>query len=433
MRFKRAFSMTLVTQGVIFMLSLANGILLTRAIGANGRGVYSLVLASVTILSLFAGAGLNYSNTFFTGKDRGSVVTILSNSTIFWAAGAILLCLIYTVLPKSITDVVFNGVEEKHVKIVIALTVLTIASSYLTSINLGMQAFKHYNLFPLVQTIVFVLLNLLLLYVYNFGVTGAIYALCISLVISVSGNAIYTFRGIESFRFSPRWAQFWDSLKVGGRALTASLLGTLLIRSDIFLVNHFLGIKVAGIYSVAVFMAELIIKVPAIAGNVLFPKISKGVDQATINLTLRIARLSGLLSIIISVGVLIVGGYLLRLAFGNEFNDAYVPMVMLLPGVIALSFNVVLANYYAGMGYPFISILAQFVALITNIALNLFMIPHYGIIGAAISSSVAYIVMFLMIALDFSRRNSVPLTRIIINISGDLSILRNAWSARSIR
>jgi O-antigen/teichoic acid export membrane protein len=60
------------------------------------------------------------------------------------------------------------------------------------------------------------------------------------------------------------------------------------------------------------------------------------------------------------------------------------------PGIVALGHSKILANYVAGRGRPDINAVRGVMALAINVVANLFLIPRYGIIGAAAATSISY-------------------------------------------
>ena len=68
------------------------------------------------------------------------------------------------------------------------------------------------------------------------------------------------------------------------------------------------------------------------------------------------------------------------------FGPAMVPLLVLLPGVVALSGANVVGSYLRGIGRPGMPSLVSLVALAVNIVANLVLIPRFGIVGAAAAS-----------------------------------------------
>ena len=63
-------------------------------------------------------------------------------------------------------------------------------------------------------------------------------------------------------------------LAFGFRSYVACALAFLIIRSDMLLVNYFLGTAQAGVYAVAVNITDLLLVFPTAVGTMLFPRIS---------------------------------------------------------------------------------------------------------------------------------------------------------------
>jgi O-antigen/teichoic acid export membrane protein len=106
----------------------------------------------------------------------------------------------------------------------------------------------------------------------------------------------------------------------------------------------------------------------------------------------------------------LVGQPLLILLFGPRFAGSFVPCLLVLLGCSALCFSGPLAGTVAGAGaYPRSIIVAQGVALLVNVGVNIVLIPRYGATGAAAASTVAYIVSAAILARAFAARFSVPM------------------------
>ncbi|MFA5722163.1 MAG: polysaccharide biosynthesis C-terminal domain-containing protein, partial [Candidatus Paceibacterota bacterium] len=67
---------------------------------------------------------------------------------------------------------------------------------------------------------------------------------------------------------------------------------------------------------------------------------------------------------------------------------------LLLPGLIFLSTATVLSQYFLSTKYPFKLTICWFLATILNIVLNFIYIPQYGMIAAALSSTITYFLVF---------------------------------------
>lgn len=430
MLFRKAFSITLMTQFLIFMLGILNTILVVRAIGAQGRGIYSILLTSVSVLSVLSSGGIIWSNTYWVGKERENIRYILSNGlyqTIFVFFILLFLTLIST---ENVLRIVFEGISRGFIFFSIILVFFELGILHINSIFLGLQDFKIYNLLSIGRLALFLPLNLLLLYGLRMNVEGVIYSWMISAAITLGVGLITLMKKFNIRHFKVNLSQFFKSLKIGSRALSVNILGQLLLRSDLFLINWYLGLKEVGYYSVGVAVAELVLKIPSIAGNILFTKVASNDSYQSIDLVMRITRLMGAPLILGTLILIFNGKSILSIAFGEEFISAYIPMIWIVFGILALSYHVILDNYFAGRGYPAITVWAPGLTLIMNIGLNLLLIPKYGISGAAMSSCLAYIFLTAIKLFSFRRGNKVSYPEFFIPNRQDIAVLKAALSFR---
>ena len=99
-----------------------------------------------------------------------------------------------------------------------------------------------------------------------------------------------------------------------------------------------------------------------------------------------------------------------------------------MPGVIIFSIGRVLANDFIGRGYPEINTYIAMLIAFTNLILNLWLIPLYGIKGAAIATSISYSFDVIIKSIVFSRKNSVPYSEFIVMKLSDFELYKNKVS-----
>ncbi|GAG40288.1 unnamed protein product, partial [marine sediment metagenome] len=195
-------------------------------------------------------------------------------------------------------------------------------------------------------------------------------------------------------------------------------------RADMYLIGYFLGTTSVGYYSIAVLVAELVFLAPQVAGQLIFPKAAAQEKDSHL-LAARVNRISIVYSLVLVLGVVAVGKYIIVFLFGPDFIKSFYPMLFLLPGIIAINSGSTLGYYLGGReGYPPILIVAIFSALVTNIFLNLVLIPKFGIVGAAISSSIAYMIYILVYCIYFKRQTGLVFKDFLIPKWQDLVYLR---------
>lgn len=174
---------------------------------------------------------------------------------------------------------------------------------------------------------------------------------------------------------------------------------------DIFLVNLLVGPAGAGLYSIAVRMVEQLWIISQAVSTVLFPRLSMmvGDDAARRALTPVVARFV-IWSTLLAAGILAaLAAPLIETLFGPEFRRATPALIVLLPGIVALSCGRILANDFAARGLVGVNLALVTGILAVNLIGNLLLIPTYGIIGAAFATMIAY-VLDLIIRLTLQNR-----------------------------
>lgn len=320
MLFRKAFSITLITQSLTFILGILNTILIVRAIGPQGRGTYSILLTTVSILSVLSSGGVIWSNTYWVGKGSGNVKYILSNGLFQAIFVLFILLFLSSISPEKTLRIVFEGIPPGLIYLSIILVFFELEILHVNSIFLGLQNFGIYNLLLIGRAALFTPLNLLFLYGLKMNVEGVVYSWMISAgIISVIG-LVRLMKILRIRNLIMNLRQFIKSLKIGIRALVVNILGQLILRSDLFIINWYLGLKEVGYYSVGVVVAELFLKVPGIAGTILFPKVAAD-SVGNINLVTMITRLMGI-PLVLGVLIFILGGkqFFLSLSERNLFQ-----------------------------------------------------------------------------------------------------------------
>src|SRR5262249_37788878 len=98
----------------------------------------------------------------------------------------------------------------------------------------------------------------------------------------------------------------------------------------------------------------------------------------------------------------------------HRYADSIAPMLVLLPGIVMMSLYLILTRLYTSRHRQEINIFAATVALAINISLNLFLIPRFGIVGAASASGVSYSVAATILLLVFRRESGTPVGRTVL-------------------
>jgi O-antigen/teichoic acid export membrane protein len=157
-----------------------------------------------------------------------------------------------------------------------------------------------------------------------------------------------------------------------------------------FFINYFVGSGSVGIYSVSVGLAEILWYFPNAVGFVIFPKATATKPEVMSAFTPKVFLITLGVTALGAIGLMALGKTFIQLIYSFAFIDAYIPMLVLLPGVILLGGAKVLTNEIAGRGYPQYNSINAGIALILTVIFDLILIPRLGMLGAALASSISY-------------------------------------------
>jgi len=415
------------SQILTFALGFAASIILARVLGPEGKGIYALIVLIPALMLKLGSLGIEAANVYFTGSKRYEIKDIVSNSL---SSGILLSSiLIFLFLGVFHLDIFQNYLASNQINpfylwIVVLTVPFSLLSGFLVSIFLGKEKITIYNKINIFNSTFQLILLTVFLAILKKGVLGAV----ISYVLGIIGLALVVIILIAkltkiTFFFNRRLLK--DSTKYGLKAYFGNLTQFLNYRLDMLLVAAFLTPASVGFYSISVGIAERLWMLPGAIATVLFPRISSLKDKEANNLTPRIARHTFLIIFVLALILALIARSLIKILFGSVFLPSVMPLMILLPGIIALGGCKILTADLAGRGKPQFGTYAAFVSLAVNIPLNLWLIPKWGISGAAFASSVAYITASLIVMAAFVKISNTSWFTILLFNKNDFQDYKN--------
>jgi len=230
------------------------------------------------------------------------------------------------------------------------------------------------------------------LYVLGLGVAGAIAA---QLVIAgvISAALIFFLSRNSKLSWRIHGAALRDGVRYGLKILASNLMNFFNLYLNYYLLNMFLGVREVGHYAVAIALVQPVLMIPTAIQYVLFPRVSASTISQAGRLMSRLLRQSVLLMAGICLVLLVSSAWLVSWFYGPEYAASILTLQLLIPGSFMASISSVLSAYNCGRGRPDIDIYATGVALGLTVALGFWLVPRYGLVGAAVTSSTAFCAM----------------------------------------
>jgi O-antigen/teichoic acid export membrane protein len=376
--------------------------ILTKTLGADAYGIWSVIMVTISLLSPLALLGLTSAMIRFLAaeKDKRKIQEGFYSviSVVFFAG--LILSLVVFLLADSFAITILKDTSAapliKIASVVILLQALDLASLEFFRAFGRMKKYSGLMLLQTVAEVGFVAYFVLV----GFGLFGAVVSLVISRGIVLLIGASYIFKEI-GFRL-PKFYGLGNYLKFGLPLVPATLLGWITSSSDRYLIGFFSSLQMVGIYSAAYNIGAIIGFFGAPLQIILFPTISKlyeeGKDQEMKTYLAYSLKYFLLFAIPAIFGLSVLSRQLLLIMTRPEFvaqGAAILPIVAVGTLFFGLYGCIFIFILIVAKRTRLIFVLVSFSAMI-NLFLNILFIPVYGIIAAAITTLIAYFILFSM-------------------------------------
>jgi O-antigen/teichoic acid export membrane protein len=397
-RLRTDVALMLGAKGAAMVLNILATVIVARALGVGGRGAFAVAFSLTMLLVQFGTFGMVTANPYFVARDPEARARVVANTlwlaAVLGALGVAAGALIRVAIP-SLTQ----GLSWAELLVAVAGVPAALAASFLQSVLLGEGRTIAMNGLEVALGLLSTAVMAAALLVLDWGVLGAIAVSTGSYVASALAFGVAVVWG-RSARWRPDVQLAREMVGYGFRIYVATLVGFLVIRIDLLLVNGFLGEHEAGLYSVVAALAQGMYVIPAVVGVNLFPRVARGgPDEMSAGVFRSFFLIYGALCLV----TVPLAPVAIRVLFGAEFDDAVELYWWLVPGIFSLGMLTVLSHHFAGRGFPLEAMLVWFVGLGVNLALNLTLLDEHGTWIASMASSVAYTVLLVLHVRMFAR------------------------------
>lgn len=368
-------------------------IVIARVLGPGGQGKYSLAILLPLLLANFLNFGLGPSSVYYLGKRQVDIHTLVKTNVVVGLVISLAGIALGSGIIYFFSESLFGGVPKIYLYLMLFVLPFMLLKLYFQAVFQGLEDFRSYNTIIVSgQALTFVLVLLFLLLLQR-GLFFALLAnaagqmLTVFLAVYVLyRNRAFSFR---SGKFSRKY--FKKAFAYGIKSHLSNIMAFLNYRADVFLISFFLFPQAVGLYMVAVNFCERLWLIPQSIALVLFPRISSLEEELDKNrVTSIVSRNVFTLAILCGVILFIFADMIITLFFGPEYSESAEVLKILLPGIVLTSVGKILSNDLAARGKPEINMYTAIFVVTTNIVLNLWFIPLYGIKGAALATTVAY-------------------------------------------
>lgn len=171
-----------------------------------------------------------------------------------------------------------------------------------------------------------------------------------------------------------------------------------------WLIEKFKGTAVLGVYTVANQLAEGSWLVPKSLSLVLYSKISNLRHQEVQRqLTLTFLKLSMASAMAVVLVLLVLPPSLFQWIFGPDIKGISPLILLLAPGILGMAASQAYSHFFSGTARNIHNVVGSGLGLVATIVAGLWLIPEYGLPGAAITATSAYALNALYQTVAFMR------------------------------
>ncbi len=414
MNLQRNILTTLTARVILLGLALASAVLLARLLGPEGRGLFALALLLPEWSKNLGLLGFEQANAVYAGLEPGR------RRALVWQSGAIAAVVggIFAVGGVCFLALGAPGLPALRQApmwlflLPLAVVPVGLVIEYWFAILRGMNRILLLNVVEVATKAASVLLIVVFLVGFQVGVAGAVFAD----VLACLGTA--TLVGVLLRRVG-----VWGRPSVDGalwRRTAAFALpaygGTAAAyvnyRAGEFIIAALLAPTELGFYVIAVSLAERLWVVTGAVGNALLPHLTNSPRRDPM-LPAVIARHVMLWTGAGCLVMFVLADVIIEVLFSPAFAPTAAPLRWLLPGIFTLSIGKVLVAELLAREKPSYASWATAIATVVNVAGTLTLVPRLGIAGAAISSSIAYSVLSVIVTWCYLRETGVAWSRLV--------------------
>jgi len=439
---RRGFAVSLLSQVLTLGIGMTNGMLTARVLGVEGRGQLAAIQNPTFFVGYILLFGVPSAVAYFTARARAEARAIFATS---WALTSLLaipvLTVAWLVLPWAMKGDAAPLLPAGRFFLLYGLPQL---------VNLlglaSLQGLGQFGLLAAFRLIPFTLSLVAMLVAYAIGRAEAAFVTRLVLLFSLVTAAATVWAVARSSR-GPWRVEKSRMPEVFRYALPGALMvpvGSLNMQLDQLLMASLFPSRELGLYAISVSWSSLSSPAFSALATVIFPNLaateSAEVHRRTVIKTFRLSFILG--ALIVTCHVLATPIFI-PLFFGRAFAPAIAAAMVLAAANICLSIAGLSGEVLRGLGRPRGPLYAHVFALPITAGMLYLLLPRLGILGAALASLVAYLVVlsinlsFIFGAVHLRVRDLVPraadVREIVAHLAALLQRLRNATRGSSPR
>ena len=425
-------NVVMVTYVVDGALAFATGIILARVLGPEGRGAYGLFVVSAAFGQLLLGLGVGNAAIYYLNKGELAMCDIVSAAHVIVVfALTVTAVIVAAFAPWAGGEIFRSGISPW---LLIPAVPVLLHWNLMRMILQGQSRFVALGVTTVSQQALLVTVVALLASTGDPTPTRAAWCLVgATSVAALLGLALVGVRHLDMSRvIRPRLETLKKLARFGVQGEAGNILQLLNYRLDQYILGAVVGLSGVGIYAVGASLTESIFIMANSVALVLLPRLTADEDEAYWMAPLA-ARNTMAIAAAGAVALAVLAPVLVPLAFGDAYEDSVQALWLLLPGTVALAGSKVLTSYIFSRGRPLLNTGITAISLVATVTLDLILIPLFEVNGAALASSIAYVIHLAAALAVYAHLSGRSPLHAVVPGREDVRLYADAWRSLTSR
>ena len=399
--------LTLLNQIPTQLFGIISGIFITRILGAQGKGIYAIFYADVSLFNTFFGFSIITAIIYFLSAKKITHEKILGVSITFTLITIVLsvsfLCIW---LLSPISDLLFPVSYQSYPYIIwfISILLLTQINSVYSGFFQGSKNFKVVNSILFFNSIFNVTIFgcAYLLHYFNIFEIKLYIIFILSLVVLLINTLCWHLKYIKLFSYKidikiNLKKEIYPFFKYMGLGHLSIIINFFNYRLALWVLAYYLDEKNVGFYSLAVGLAQILTFLTNPLSQVIFPYLTSEFEEQRKLIFTKFARMHFSMLIIIAFFAMFLAPLLIPLMYGNDFYPSVLLFKIMIFAVVLSCQTTIFGGFLLASNRVIINLLATSFGFLLTLFFNYFLIKSFGLIGAAYSTSITYLGIFLFV------------------------------------
>lgn len=414
---KRNIAFTTSSQVVTMVASFITNWFLARYLGPEQRGQYVYLFTVNSVIWMLLDLGITKSMMYCLQHDKADPRALYSYILVFFGISVALSAGFFHFFGAMVLGQ--KGFSYPYTMIM-GLSLYIVAFQLFSRqkfLLIGVNKIKDYALLNLLPALGFMIVLLPLFWLFPVAKRMP-YSYLLSVASLLLIVLVFHFRIVKQIKlkFLWDWALVFRAYGLGFKAFLSEYMTILMMRSDILILKQLGSFTQLGIYTLAINFVDMINITAGMIGVVLLNKFSALKDDtASLVIMRKIFVVMLAFDLVCIAGMAAIGLPVIRMLYGVQYQDAWLAFIYLIPAIIGLTLGGLFNTFLWSKGFPIFTIIAPLIGTAGKALLSYLLIPQYGMLGAAISSSVMYLLWFALLLLwYFATHKEQKISQLII-------------------